>query len=56
MMFGQFPKLGHVGEVPETREFAVTGLPYLIVYSITRDGGIDILTIIHARRRYPPMS
>lgn len=37
MMFGQFPKLGHPGDVADTREFKVTGLPYLIVYRIASD-------------------
>lgn len=54
LMFGQFPKLGHEGDVPETREFKVTGLPYLIVYQIVSDSEIDILTVMHAKRLYPP--
>ncbi len=27
MLLGQFPQMGHEGEVPGTREFLVTGLP-----------------------------
>ena len=53
MMFEQFPKLGHLGDVPDTREFKVTGLPYMIVYRIASKAAIDILTIIHAKRLYP---
>lgn len=54
LTFGQFPKLGRTGVVAGTREFAVVGLPYLIVYRIASDAGIDILTVLHTRRRYPP--
>ena len=53
LMFEQFPLLGHTGEVPDTREFKVTGLPYLIVYRIESPTDLDILTIIHSAREYP---
>lgn len=53
MMFQQFPLLGHEGEVAETREFKVTGLPYLIVYQLASATDLDILTIIHSARKYP---
>jgi toxin ParE1/3/4 len=52
-MFGQFPLLGHPGEVPETREFKVIGLPYLVVYSIASETELDILTVLHSARKYP---
>lgn len=54
MMFGQFPMLGQVGQVEGTREFAVVGLPYRIVYTIASETEIDVLTIFHIRRKYPP--
>lgn len=53
MMFQDFPMMGHEGSVAGTREFKVTGLPYLIVYSISFDENIDIVTIMHTRRDYP---
>lgn len=55
MMFGQFPMLGRAGAVHGTREFSVVGLPYLIVYRIeTVISEVDVLTIMHMRRMYPP--
>ena len=54
MMFGQFPMLGRAGQVDGTREFFVAGLPYLIVYAIASETDIDVLTVLHTRRRYPP--
>lgn len=53
MMFSQFPLLGHVGEIDDTREFKVTGLPFLIVYRLTSATDIDVLTVVHAKRKYP---
>ena len=53
MMFGQFPLLGRNGLIEGTREFSVVGLPYLIVYRIASDTELDVLTILHTRRKYP---
>jgi addiction module RelE/StbE family toxin len=55
MMFGQFPMLGRSGAVDGTREFSVVGLPYLIVYEVASEAEIDVLTVLHTRRRYPPL-
>ena len=54
-MFGSFPMLGRIGRAEGTREFSVVGLPYLIVYAIVSESEIDVLTVIHARRAYPPL-
>ena len=53
ILFGLFPNMGHDGDVPGTREFKVTGLPYLIVYRIASVTELDILTVVHAKRKYP---
>jgi toxin ParE1/3/4 len=53
MMFSQFPLLGRAGDVADTREFKVTGLPYLIVYRLASATDIDVLTVVHGKRKYP---
>lgn len=53
MMFEAFPMLGHEGQVAGTREFKVTRMPYLIVYAITSEANLDIVTIVHSSRNYP---
>ena len=49
------PKLGHDGRVVNTRELVVPGLPYFVVYELS-EVSIDILSILHSRRRWPPPS
>jgi toxin ParE1/3/4 len=54
VVLGQFPFLGHEGSVSGTREWAVKGLPYFVVYRVIDHEAVIILNIIHARRDYPP--
>ena len=51
---GQFPLLGRPGAVAGTREFAVPGLPYTVIYQVVSTAELDILTILHQRKLYPP--
>ncbi|CDZ50891.1 type II toxin-antitoxin system RelE/ParE family toxin [Neorhizobium galegae] len=53
-IFESFPLLGREGSVEDTREFAISGLPYTIVYRILSPSDLDILTIVHQRKLYPP--
>lgn len=46
------PTLGRSGRVPGTREFIVSGTPFIIPYRIT-DETIEILTVLHAARKWP---
>lgn len=53
-MFESFPFPGREGDVGGTREFAIPGLAYTIVCRIASETDIDVLTVVHDRRRYPP--
>ena len=44
-----FPNMGHAGRLPGTLEFAVAGLPYLIVYQATADT-VTVLAVFHGAR------
>jgi plasmid stabilization system protein ParE len=53
---GDFPFRGKAGRSPHTREFVISGLPYLIVYSIDADGPqtVVILRVLHGSMLWPP--
>ncbi len=44
----EFPQIGHVGVVPGTYEWTVSGLPYIIVHEIdSKNDQLVILGIFH---------
>ena len=43
----EFPRMGRVGRVPDTHEWVVRGLPYIIVYQEDADE-VLILGVFHA--------
>lgn len=45
----QFPEMGRVCRLPDTREFSVSSLPYIIVYEVGHDV-VTILTVFHSSR------
>ena len=53
-----FMATGRKGRVPGTYEKVVTGLPWIVVYSISKEPHgrekIVILRVIHGRRDWPP--
>lgn len=46
---GDFPEMGHAGRLPKTRELAVAGSPYLIVYQVAGDV-VTIVAVFHGAR------
>jgi addiction module RelE/StbE family toxin len=48
-----FPMRGRPGRNPGTRELAVSGTNYIIVYQI-EDEGVEILRALHGARDWPP--
>ena len=47
----EHPRLGRVGRAADTREI-VAHPNYLVVYRVLPDS-VDIVDVVHARRRYP---
>lgn len=47
-----YPNLGRPGRVPDTRELAVGGTPYLIIYRV-RSNVLWVLRVLHGARRWP---
>jgi len=48
----QFPEQGRTGRKPGTREFVLSGLPYLAIYRLQGDA-IEILRILHGAQIWP---
>ena len=46
---GDYPNMGHVGRIPDTRELSVTGLPYIVVYEVSAEA-VTVLAVFHGAR------
>ena len=46
---GDYPAMGHVGRVPDTRELSVPGLPYIVVYEVSAEA-VTVLAVFHGAR------
>jgi toxin ParE1/3/4 len=50
-----YPDIGRIGRAPNTREFVITGLPYIGIYRLDdKRETIEILRIVHSAQLYPP--
>lgn len=45
----RFPELGRPGRLPQTREFSISALPYLIVYEADAET-VTVLAVFHTSR------
>lgn len=48
-----FPRSGREGSVPDTRDFPIPGLPFVIIYRV-RKAAIEVLRVLHGARQWPP--
>lgn len=49
---GRHPEIGRPGRVEATREFVVSGTPYVVAYRV-RAQRVEVLAVIHGARRWP---
>jgi toxin ParE1/3/4 len=48
-----FPKAGREGRVKNTRELVIVGTPYIVAYRIRGKSAIQVLALLHGKRRWP---
>ena len=46
------PAMGRIGRLANTRELILVDIPYVVAYRV-RDESVEILTVMHAARRWP---
>jgi len=51
-MLTSHPDIGRPGRSDGTREFVLTGTPYILPYRV-RDSHVEILAVFHTSRRWP---
>jgi toxin ParE1/3/4 len=51
-ILGDYPAAGRPGRVPNTRELAITGTPYILPYRV-RGETVEILRVLHGGRKWP---
>lgn len=49
-----FPEIGRQGREHGTREFVVTGTPFIVVYRNLEDGQVEVLHVLHGAQQWPP--
>lgn len=49
----EFPHMGREGSVPDTRELAIPGLPFLLIYRV-QGATVLVVRVLHGARRWPP--
>ena len=48
----EFPSSGRAGRIATTRELVFADVPYIVAYRVNANE-IEVLTILHAARRWP---
>lgn len=51
-MLADYPAVGKRGRELGTRELVVAGLPYIVIYTVQREG-LVILRVLHTSMKYP---
>lgn len=48
-----YPNAGREGRVKNSRELVIVGTPYIVAYRIKHKSTIQVLALLHGRRRWP---
>jgi len=48
-----YPQLGRAGRVPDTRELAIAGTPYLLIYRY-QGQIVTVIRVLHGAHDWPP--
>jgi toxin ParE1/3/4 len=52
-VLGSHPSVGCEGRVANTRELVIANTPYIIAYRIENKNVVQILAVLHGKRRWP---
>ncbi len=52
-LLGAHPNAGREGRVKNTRELVIVGTPYIVAYRIKDRSTIQVLAVLHGKRRWP---
>ena len=47
------PHAGREGRVKSTRELIIPGTPYFVAYRVKNEDTVEVLAVIHGKRRWP---
>ncbi len=47
------PRLGREGRVKNTRELVILNTPYIVAYRLNNQSTIQVLAVLHGKRRWP---
>jgi addiction module RelE/StbE family toxin len=47
------PRAGREGRVKNTRELVIVNTPYIVAYRIQDESTIQVLAVLHGKRRWP---
>lgn len=51
-LLATMPHMGRPGRLHKTREWVLSGTPYVVVYRV-KQGHVEVLTILHAAMAWP---
>ncbi len=52
-LLGSHPSAGREGRVPNTRELVITNTPYIVAYRLENKDTLQVLAVLHGKRRWP---